>query len=121
MAKSDKKKVRETFRRAVLERDGYRCKICGEAGTDETLDPHHITPRVQMPSGGYVATNGITLCKKAGGCHEKAEAYLNASDYMGYPFEELAASLKDMFRPDILYKLIGSSYTQAVKDSENLE
>ena len=47
--------------RIVLERDGWRCQICGSA---ENLQVHHIVPRSRL--GGDIETNLITLCVK---CH----------------------------------------------------
>lgn len=116
MRKSDKKKIRASFRLAVFTRDGYKCRVCGEAGNDETLDPHHITPREQMPNGGYVAANGITLCKKPGGCHEQAEAFLQRHQ----PLPGVDLLVVSLVGPGTLYRLIGSSYTQAVEAAERL-
>ncbi len=65
---SRKKQIRENFRNAVFKRDGNKCRGCGK--TDTPLDAHHITDRRDMPNGGYVAENGITLC---GTCHTLAE------------------------------------------------
>jgi transposase len=54
-------------RHAILERDGYRCKMprceCSDAWK---LEIHHILPVEQ--GGGHDLENGITLCKK---CHTK--------------------------------------------------
>lgn len=99
MSKADKKRVRIAFRIAVFYRDGYRCLVCGTPGTDETLDPHHVTDRNQIPHGGYVAENGITLCKR---CHEKAEAGAQG------------------FEKETLYRLIDSSLERAMVASERL-
>lgn len=72
---AEKKAVRDAFRSAVFERDGFRCRLCGLQVTEGTarilLDAHHITPRDDMPNGGYVVENGITLCKER--CHPAAE------------------------------------------------
>lgn len=126
MSKADLKKWRVAFRKAVLERDGYKCKVCGVPGTDETLDPHHITPREKMPNGGYCAENGITLCKGEEGCHKKAEGYLiweGALDaqYGDPGFVRYAMEPLRDFSPEALYKLIGSSYEKAVEAAEKLE
>ena len=63
----------QRFRAAVFGRDGFTCRGCGFASTPEraedALDAHHITDRNEMPNGGYVAENGITLCEV---CHAKA-------------------------------------------------
>jgi transposase len=54
-----------TERHAILERDGYHCKMprctCADAWK---LEIHHILPVEQ--GGGHDLKNGITLCKK---CH----------------------------------------------------
>lgn len=94
---NQKKIVRARFRDAVFGRDGYKCKICGWNEYKDILDAHHITNRNDMPNGGYVKENGITLCPD---CHFKAET--------GYMTAEH------------LYKLIGSSYELAKKASERL-
>jgi hypothetical protein len=71
----------------VLERDGYRCRICGESPiVSERIDSvdrlrvevevHHIIPRI---AGGSDSTrNLITLCKA---CHIKTFK----NDYSGLP------------------------------------
>ena len=97
-----KQLVRKQFRDAVLKRDGYKCKICRHDVVDE-LDAHHITDRNEMPNGGYVLENGITLCKL--NCHEMVEEFHVAGQ--GYPG----------FMPDDLYKLIGSSKEKAIEAS----
>jgi 5-methylcytosine-specific restriction endonuclease McrA len=48
--------------RQVLERDGWRCQVCGSM---QHLQVHHLTLRSH--SGGDVEQNLITLCA---GCHE---------------------------------------------------
>lgn len=112
MSKQDKKKIRAAFRDAVFSRDIFTCKGCGEKGTADTLDAHHVTNRDLVPNGGYVAENGITLCKKAGGCHEKAEAYdANSTGINGFIG----------FDPNTLYSSIGSSYERAVEASKKLK
>ena len=59
---------RDTFRNAVLERDHYKCVICGATGK---LDAHHILERRLWDDGGYFLDNGVTLCDPT--CHMKAE------------------------------------------------
>ena len=108
-----KKAVRKEFRDTTFKRDGYKCRCCGFkssiARAEEELDAHHITPREEMPGGGYVKENGISLCKGEDGrsCHEKAELVLKGDDIPG-------------FAPDQLYKLIGSSRARAVLSRERL-
>jgi len=100
-----KKAIRRSFRKAVLERDGYRCAKCGTPGEDRqeggNLDAHHITNRNEMPNGGYVKENGVSLCDD---CHIKAES----------------AEPEVEFRPENLYELIGSSHKAACAASEAL-
>ncbi len=92
-----KQLVRQAFREATFKRDGFKCRKCGKVGE---LDAHHITNRNEMPNGGYVPENGISLCSE---CHLKAENYLiNVAREVG-------------FHPDELYRLIHSSHAQAVK------
>ena len=95
-----KKQIRAAFRKAVFERDQYRCAKCG--ASDE-LDAHHITDRSEMPDGGYVVENGISLCKD---CHWKAEQ-----------FHATGSAVKG-YAPDNLYRIIGSSREQARKEAE---
>ena len=49
--------------RQVLERDGWRCQVCGSM---QHLQVHHLKLRSQ--SGGDVEQNLITLCAA---CHEQ--------------------------------------------------
>jgi hypothetical protein len=116
MPKSQKQRMRENFRHAVFLRAGYTCECCGIAGVDRqeesdgiasviVLDAHHITDRNNMPNGGYVKENGISLCAM---CHFKAEQFH-------------ATSVAEAgFAPDDLYAKIGSSYDMAVEASEQM-
>lgn len=61
MSSNHKKAVRKAFRDSVFERDGHKCLFC-EIAVD--LDAHHIINRNLMPNGGYVLSNGATLCPK---------------------------------------------------------
>lgn len=70
------------------------------------LDAHHITDRNLMPNGGYVIENGISLCPAH---HELAEIFHSTG------------AAHPGFSPEDLYKLIGSSYDQAVKACERLK
>jgi hypothetical protein len=100
-----KKDIRQKFRDAVFARDNHRYRGCGI--DDGALDAHHITDRSEMPNGGYVIENGISLCAV---CHQKAEVW-HAS---GKTHAELG------FHPDDLYRLIGSSHDAARRASEAL-
>jgi len=97
---AEKKQTRDRFHRAVFARDRHRCKTCHIASDD--MDAHHITDRNEMPGGGYVPENGISLCPQ---CHEKAEVFHRT----GAPSPGFSA--------DELYALIGSSRELAVQAS----
>lgn len=105
-----------------MRRDGYKCRCCGKKGKDRqgdqvhlnfhedsnelvTLDAHHIYSREEMPNGGYVKENGISVCDD---CHLKAEEFWET----GTPVEG--------YSPDDLYKIINSSYEQALVSSKKL-
>jgi len=101
-----KKEIRRRFREAVLERDGYQCRLCGwldNNSLDWKLDAHHITPRTEMPGGGYVPENGIALCPQ---CHGYAEDWLRAEFRGLRKVAEVRFDLR--YSPGSLYKLIGS-------------
>ena len=97
-----KDKNRPAFRNAVFKRDNNKCRICKATGK---LDAHHITDRSEMPNGGYVVENGISLCEP---CHFKAEQWHSTGEAVpGY-------------HPDDLYILIGSTRDKAEKASLKL-
>lgn len=98
-----KHSIRDGFRCSVFERDKHSCRTCGS--TNVRLDAHHITDRHEMPNGGYVKENGISLCDT---CHVKAEQF-----HMG-------KNIPEGFHPDDLYRLIGSSKERAIKASMRL-
>ena len=116
-----KKQIRANFRNAVFERDKHTCRCCNTKGISrqdgETpnldgksaafLDAHHITDRSEMPNGGYVEENGITVCDA---CHLKAEKFHSTS----------GESWKEGFHPDDLYVIIGSSKDEAWEASLSL-
>jgi hypothetical protein len=104
-----KKQVRADFRNACFKRDRYCCAMCGfkstPASAEDELDAHHITDRNEMPNGGYVKENGITLCED---CHQLAEIFHSTGEaHPGYA-------------PDDLYAAIGSSYEKAYQASQEL-
>lgn len=115
-----KKQQRIDFRLLVLGRDGNRCRVCGTERAEARLDVHHITPREQFAHGGYVAPNGIVLCKygEAGerSCHEKAELAI-ATLILGCPVIDPAHELW-RYAPAQLYALIGSSIERARESDE---
>lgn len=96
----NKKNIRKKFREDVFKRDNYKCKICGISNVK--IDAHHITNRNDMPNGGYVKENGISLCDTENGCHIKAELY-NGEDIV--------------YSPENLYKKVNSNYELAYKKS----
>ena len=110
-----KKEIRNKFKNDVLARDNFKCKVCG--GEDVNLDAHHIIDRHDMPNGGYVVQNGITLCDKPNGCHMKAEMY---HKYTKIYIKKHCGKEYDGYSPEDLYKLINSSYELAYRKSENL-
>ena len=102
-----KSQIRAHFRRVCYERDGYACVTCGCPKENiERLDVHHITDRNEMPGGGYVLENGISLCPD---CHLKAEKYHQTD---GWDWEE-------GYHPNSLYFRIGSSKEEAIQASKN--
>jgi len=107
-----KAKIRDKFKQDVFKRDNYACKYCtiyyGPDDANEFLDAHHITDRNEMPNGGYVKENGISLCKDD--CHTKAEMFHITE----------GAEWEPGMHPDDLYKIIGSSKEEAIKASEKL-
>ena len=119
----NKNKVRRKFRDETFGRDDYQCRLCGEDFSNQDhpelfLDAHHITDRKEMPNGGYVKENGISLCKEnfdeegllTDSCHMRAEKF-HISD--GLEWEK-------NLHPDDLYELIGSSKELAIEKSERL-
>lgn len=109
---SSKKDIRKKIRDEVYKRDKYTCRSCNTVYTleqaQEYLDAHHITDRSQMPNGGYVKENGISLCKED--CHMKAERFHISGGLDWEPG----------MHPDDLYVIIGSSIEEAIKQSEKL-
>jgi len=98
----NKKSIRQNFRNSDFERDQHKCVFCHKT---ENLDAHHITDRNEMPNGGYIKENGITLCED---CHKKAEIYHMSNKTVWHTG----------FHPDDLYKKINSSYELAYKKAE---
>lgn len=100
-----KKEIRENFRNSVYKRDRFTCKVCQLKRDEKDLDAHHITDRSEMPNGGYVKENGITVCKDE--CHFKVELF-HISE---------GEEWNDGLHPDDLYKMIGSSKELAIDKS----
>ncbi len=100
--------VRENFRQVCLKRDNYKCRVCNyKPEFDEELDVHHVVDRTEMPNGGYVLENGISLCAD---CHMKAEQFHITG----------GKSWTHEMHPHDLYKLIGSSKEKAEEASLKL-
>lgn len=55
------------WRRAVYQRDGFKCRVCGSAESN-TLRAHHIKPREDFPELLLELTNGLTVCNN---CHKE--------------------------------------------------
>ena len=56
------------WRRAVLERDGYRCRACGRQCRkhERGLAAHHVLAWSTHPASRFDVDNGLTLCRD---CH----------------------------------------------------
>jgi endogenous inhibitor of DNA gyrase (YacG/DUF329 family) len=72
----------KAWRRAVLERDGGRCRWCDDEGVRcyQRLEVHHIIPVASAPERALDADNAITLCRShhnqtRGREHEFAEFF----------------------------------------------
>lgn len=102
-----KKEIRNNFRSSVFKRDNLTCKVCGMKQTEVDLDAHHITDRSEMPNGGYVKENGITVCKED--CHFKVE-WFHITE---------GKEWNEGLHPDDLYRMIGSSKELAIEKSDN--
>ena len=62
----------QAVRRAVFERDGYRCVECGRSGR---LECDHITPLKREPGQDLYDVNGLqSLCRR---CHVEKTAREN--------------------------------------------
>lgn len=100
-----KKQIRENFRDSVFKRDRNKCCFCSETSN---LDAHHITDRNEMPNGGYVKENGISLCEKH---HLEAELFHISN----------GKKWKEGMHPNDLYRKIHSSYEVAYNASLRLK
>ena len=59
------------WRKAVFERDDYRCYDCGERGSE--LNAHHTYPFARFPRLRFDINNGVTLCET---CHHQTFVYM---------------------------------------------
>ena len=73
----------ENIRKAVILRDGCKCKECGKSNT--VLEVHHIKPR--RLNGSTMLDNLITLCSK---CHQKTKG--KEEQYMQHYYDMLGSS-----------------------------
>lgn len=55
----------KAWRKAVYERDGYKCQMCG---TNKNLHAHHKKEFAKYPELRYEVSNGLTVCQP---CHGK--------------------------------------------------
>ncbi len=67
----------KAWRKAVYERDGYRCVCCGAPGTGRNLHAHHKKPMALLIRQGLLSllwdvSNGVTLCVS---CHKETDSY----------------------------------------------
>lgn len=97
--KQDHKRWKKQFNSECLKRDGNKCVFCD---IDVELDVHHITDRHELSNGGYVKSNGITVCAEH---HWECEQF------------HISGISSKGFSPEELYSKIGSSYEQAYIDS----
>lgn len=103
----EKRRLREAFKTATFLRDSYACVTCRiyYNRVRVAVDAHHIINRNEMPNGGYVRSNGISLCAD---CHEMAEHTL------------IGMRTASGWEPPVLYHLVGSTFQQAYDDSKRL-
>ena len=99
----EKELTRNEFRNAVLQRDGYKCVICGKSAQfDDTrdvmnLDAHHILERrLWGKSQGYFINNGASLCETH---HLQAEMTTLSCEEI-----RKAAGITDIILPEHLYQ-----------------
>lgn len=98
--------TRDEFRKAVFERDGMRCVVCGTWPHENVyvtnLDAHHVLERRLFPDGGYYLDNGATVCSgdmPGGGCHMQAEQTTISCDEL-----REKAGITTVILPPHLYK-----------------
>ena len=62
------------WRNGVLERDGYRCQLCGRqcAKYERGLAAHHIEEWATTPGRRFDVDNGLTLCRD---CHMRLHGH----------------------------------------------
>ncbi len=60
------------WRKAVFERDNYRCVLCGKSGSETYLQADHIKSWANHEESRYDVSNGRTLCIS---CHENTDSF----------------------------------------------
>jgi 5-methylcytosine-specific restriction endonuclease McrA len=65
-------KAYKEWRKAVYERDGYKCVKCGEPGNGKNLQADHIKAFFTHPELRLEISNGRTLCVD---CHKQTDTY----------------------------------------------
>lgn len=71
----------EIFRKKVLRRDRYKCKICG---SKTRICVHHLDGWSWFLEGRYEPSNGICLCKEH---HDEFHKYYDRERNTKYQFE----------------------------------
>jgi len=98
------KQLRKQFNQKCLDRDDHRCRFCG---SPDAVVVHHITDRHEMPNGGYVEQNGLTLCP----VHHKDAELFHETD---------GGTWVEGMNPDDLYKMIETTKEKAIMECEKL-
>jgi hypothetical protein len=71
------------FRQSVIELDGYKCRQCGRAENEVTLQVHHVEYINGLRAWEYPTNSCITLCK---GCHAQTHGIIQPTfgwEYIG--------------------------------------
>jgi 5-methylcytosine-specific restriction endonuclease McrA len=102
-----KQRFLDSFQDAVFKRDHNKCAHCGSA---DGITFFLISPRGEMPNGGYVLENAVTLCHD---CYKRAKYFYGKmpDNAWRYPDHD----------PRELYKLIGSDFDMALEASLKLK
>lgn len=100
------------LRSRVFARDKYTCRVCSKKWDPSDADPalfrmclHPILDRTQMPGGGQVPENHITVC--SGECLERCEEFHLSG----------GARWEQGLHPDDLFGSIGTSLEEAIRAS----
>lgn len=81
------------FRDSVLQRDGYKCVLCGN---NKNLTIHHLKEVSKFPELQLDINNAVTLCEK---CHKKIHSYENKENK-----EEKLFNIKPFYiKPDDIF------------------